>query len=215
MNIISDIISFFTNPHILFYIAAYLIGGIPFGYILAKIFAGVNIKEAGSGGIGATNVLRVVKEKDPKLAKKLAIATVVFDALKGAALILIAKAIGFPPPSWWLIGIMTVLGHCYSPFLHFEGGKGVATGMGVLMVLLPIETLIGIIVWATVAKTIKISSLASLSGLAAVIIASYIIHPQLPYAGSHAPLWLLAFIIVYKHIPNIARLLQGKEKPVV
>ena len=210
-----DIIGFLTHPHVLFYIVAYLVGGIPFGYILAKIFAGVNIKEAGSGGIGATNVLRVVKEKDPKLAKKLAIATVVFDALKGALLILIAKMLGFPPASWWLVGIMTVLGHCYSPFLKFEGGKGVATGMGVLMVLLPIETLIGIAVWLIVGKSLKISSLASLAGLAAVIVASYIIHPQLPYAGSHAPLWLLAFIIVYKHAPNIARLLQGKEKPVV
>ena len=210
-----DIIGFLTHPHVLFYIVAYLVGGIPFGYILAKIFAGVNIKEAGSGGIGATNVLRVVKEKDPKLAKKLAIATVVFDALKGALLILIAKMLGFPPASWWLVGIMTVLGHCYSPFLKFEGGKGVATGMGVLMVLLPIETLIGITVWFIVGKSLKISSLASLAGLAAVIVASYIIHPQLPYAGSHAPLWLLAFIIVYKHAPNIARLLQGKEKPVV
>ena len=210
-----DIIGFLSHPHVLFYIVAYLVGGIPFGYILAKIFAGVNIKEAGSGGIGATNVLRVVKEKDPKLAKKLAIATVVFDALKGALLILIAKMLGFPPASWWLVGIMTVLGQCYSPFLKFEGGKGVATGMGVLMVLLPIETLIGITVWFIVGKSLKISSLASLAGLAAVIVASYIIHPQLPYAGSHAPLWLLAFIIVYKHAPNIARLLQGKEKPVV
>ena len=205
---------FFTNPNVLFYLIAYLVGGIPFGYILAKVFAGVNIKEAGSKSIGATNVLRVVSQKDEKLAKKLAAATVLFDALKGAALVLLAKALGFPVAVQWLVGIMVVLGHCYSPFLKFEGGKGVATGMGVLLVMLPIETIIGIIVWASVAKTIKISSLASLSGLAAVIIASYIIHPKLPEVDSHAPLLLLAFIIFYKHIPNILRLIKGEEKRV-
>ncbi len=205
---------FLSNPNVLFYIAAYLIGGIPFGYILAKIFAKVDIKQRGSKSIGATNVLRVVKEKDPDLAKKLAIATVVFDALKGALLVLLAKVLGFPPAVWWMVGIMTVLGHCYSPFLKFEGGKGVATGMGVLLVLLPIETIIGIVVWAIVAKTTKISSLASLSGLLAVVIASFIIHPELPYVRSHAPLLLLAFIIFYKHLPNIKRLIMGQERKV-
>jgi len=205
---------FLSNPNVLFYIAAYLIGGIPFGYILAKIFAKVDIKQRGSKSIGATNVLRVVKEKDPDLAKKLAIATVVFDALKGALLVLLAKVLGFPPAVWWMVGIMTVLGHCYSPFLKFEGGKGVATGMGVLLVLLPIETIIGIVVWAIVAKTTKISSLASLSGLLTVVIASYLIHPELPYVRSHAPLLLLAFIIFYKHLPNIKRLIMGQERKV-
>ncbi len=205
---------FFTNPNVLFYIAAYLIGGIPFGYILAKIFAGVDIKKSGSHSIGATNVLRVVKEKDAKLAKRLAIATVVFDALKGALLVLLAKFLGFDPAVWWMVGIMTVLGHCYSPFLRFEGGKGVATGMGVLLVLLPVETIIGIIVWAIVAKTVKISSLASLCGLAALIVASFIIHPDIPHVHSHAPLLLLAFIIFYKHLPNIKRLIMGEEKRV-
>ncbi len=205
---------FLTNPNVLFYLTAYIIGGIPFGYILAKIFANVNIKKSGSHSIGATNVLRVVKQKDPKLAKKLAIATVIFDALKGTVLVFIAKFLGFPPAVWWMVGILTVLGHCYSPFLKFEGGKGVATGMGVLMVLLPIETIIGIAVWAVVGKLSKISSLASLSGLAAVVISSFIIHPKLPYVESHAPLLLLAFIILYKHIPNLVRLIKGEEQKV-
>ncbi len=205
---------FLTNPNVLFYLTAYIIGGIPFGYILAKIFANVNIKKSGSHSIGATNVLRVVKQKDPKLAKKLAITTVIFDALKGTVLVFIAKFLGFPPAVWWMVGILTVLGHCYSPFLKFEGGKGVATGMGVLMVLLPIETIIGIAVWAVVGKLSKISSLASLSGLAAVVISSFIIHPKLPYVESHAPLLLLAFIILYKHIPNLVRLIKGEEQKV-
>ena len=206
---------FFTNQNVILYLIAYIVGGIPFGYILAKIFAKVDIKRSGSKSIGATNVLRVVRQKDEKLAKKLAIATVAFDALKGAVILLVAKALGFPVAVQWLAGIMVVLGHCYSPFLKFEGGKGVATGMGVLLVMLPVETIIGILVWAAVAKSTKISSLASLSGLVAVIVASFLIHPQLPEVKSHAPLLLLAFIIFYKHLPNIYRLITGQEGKVV
>jgi glycerol-3-phosphate acyltransferase PlsY len=205
---------FLTNPNVILYISAYIIGGIPFGYILAKIFADVDIKNKGSKSIGATNVLRVVKEKDEKLAKKLAVATIVFDALKGAVIVLIAKALGYPLAVQWLVAILVVLGHCYSPFLKFEGGKGVATSMGVLMVLLPIEAVIGIIVWAAVGKLTKISSLASLSGLLAVVISSFIIHPELPGVKSHAPLLILAFIIFYKHLPNIYRLITKQEKKV-
>ena len=215
MSFINSIFDFLTHPSGILYIAAYIVGGIPFGYILARIFAGVDIKQAGSSSVGATNVLRVVRQKDERLAKRLALATVLFDALKGAVMVLLAKALGFPVAAQWLVGILVVLGHCYSPFLGFEGGKGVATGMGVLMVLLPIETLIGIAVWAIVAKTTKISSLASLSGLAAVVVSSFIIHPELPEVKSHAPLLILAFIIFYKHIPNIYRLVTGQEKKVV
>jgi glycerol-3-phosphate acyltransferase PlsY len=215
MDLIEKFLDFVTHPTIIFYLTAYIVGGIPFGYVLARIFAKVDIKQAGSGSVGATNVLRVVRQKDERLAKRLAIATVLFDALKGAAMVLLAKALGFPPAAQWLVGILVVLGHCYSPFLGFEGGKGVATGMGVLMVLLPIETLIGIAVWAIVAKTTRISSLASLLGLAAVLISSFIIHPELPEVKSHAPLLILAFIIFYKHLPNIYRLITGQEKKVV
>ena len=81
---------FFSNSNIVFYLIAYLLGGVPFGLLLAKFFAGINITQSGSGSIGATNVLRVVKEKDPKLAKKLGIITVVLDALKGLVVILVA-----------------------------------------------------------------------------------------------------------------------------
>ncbi|MRI83304.1 MAG: acyl-phosphate--glycerol-3-phosphate O-acyltransferase [Nitratiruptor sp.] len=206
---------FLTHPTILLYLSAYLVGGIPFGYILAKLFAGVDIKRSGSRSIGATNVLRVVGQHDQRLARYLAAATILFDSLKGAAMVLVAKALGYPLSVQWLVGILVVLGHCYSPFLKFEGGKGVATGMGVLLVLLPFETILGIIVWAIVGKLTRISSLASLSGLATVVIASFILHPQLPEVGSHAPLLLLAFIIFYKHLPNIYRLIVGEERRVL
>jgi len=126
---------FLTNTNILFYIAAYLMGGIPFGLILAKKYAGVNIKESGSKSIGATNVLRVVKQTNPALAKKLGLATVLLDAFKGTVVLLIAMAFGMSTETLWAIAVLAVLGHCYSPFLNFEGGKGVATALGVFIVL--------------------------------------------------------------------------------
>ena len=120
------------NTNLILYIATYLIAGIPFGYLLAKQFAGVDIKNAGSGNIGATNVLRVVKEKDATLAKKLGAITLALDALKGALMLIIAKMIGAPESVLWTIAVLAVVGHCFSAFLAFEGGKGVATGIGVL-----------------------------------------------------------------------------------
>jgi len=206
---------FFTNQNILLYLAAYLLSGIPFGYLLAKQFAGVDIKQAGSGNIGATNVLRVVKEKDPVLAKKLGAATLFLDAVKGMVVIFIAMALGAPESTLWTIAVLAVLGHCFSPFLGFEGGKGVATGFGVLLVLMPIPSLIAIAVWLGASKGLKISSLSSLIGLAALLIASYVLYPQVPGIGSHAPIWIIAIVIFYKHIPNIVRLIKKEETKVI
>ena len=204
----------FTNQNFLLYLAVYLIAGIPFGYILAKQFAGVDIKEAGSGNIGATNVLRVVKEKDPKLAKKLGAATLFLDAIKGVLVILVAKMLGAPEGVLWTIAVLAVVGHCFSAFLFFEGGKGVATGFGVLLVMMPIPALIAIVVWLAAAKGLKISSLSSLIGLAAFIIASYVMYPEVTSIGSHAPIWIIALVITYKHIPNIVRLFNKEESVV-
>lgn len=205
----------FLNQNIILYLAAYLISGIPFGYILAKQFAGVDIKNAGSGNIGATNVLRVVKEKDPKLAKKLGAATLFLDAIKGMIVIFIAMMLDAPESTLWTIAVLAVVGHCFSAFLGFEGGKGVATGFGVLLVLMPIPSLIAIAVWLGASKGLKISSLSSLIGLVALLIASYILYPEVPGIGSHAPIWIIAIIIFYKHIPNIVRLIKKEETKVV
>ncbi|UFH58881.1 glycerol-3-phosphate 1-O-acyltransferase PlsY [Sulfurovum mangrovi] len=200
-----------SNQNILLYLAAYILAGIPFGYLLAKQFAGVDIKQAGSGNIGATNVLRVVKETDPKLAKKLGAITLFLDAIKGIIVILIAQFLGAPEGVLWTIAVLAVLGHCFSVFLAFEGGKGVATGFGVLLVMMPIPALIAIVVWLIAAKGLKISSLSSLIGLIAFIIASYILYPEVPEITSHAPIWIIAFVIFYKHIPNIVRLFKKEE----
>jgi len=204
---------FFTNPNIIFYILAYLIGSIPFGLLLAKKFAGVDVQASGSKSIGATNVLRVVKETNPSLAKKLGIATVLLDAVKGAIVILIAIVFDMSTETLWAIAVIGVLGHCYSIYLGFEGGKGVATGLGVFLVLIPIPTLIGALVWGFCAKVLKISSISSLLGLISVIIAAIYFNNGLEIE-SNAPMYIIAFIIFYKHIPNIIRLFSGKEAKV-
>jgi glycerol-3-phosphate acyltransferase PlsY len=205
---------FLLNFNILFYIMAYVAGSIPFGLLLAKIFANVNIKEQGSKSIGATNVLRVVKQTNPKLAKKLSVATVILDALKGAIVLLIALALDASSSTLWAIAVLSVLGHCYSIFLGLEGGKGVATGLGVFLVLIPIPTFIGAITWIFCAKVLKISSLSSLLGLTTAVIAALVLNNGLE-VGSNAPMYFIAFIIYYKHIPNIVRLIKGEEKKVI
>jgi len=203
------------NQNILLYLAAYLLAGIPFGYLLAKQFAGVDIKSAGSGNIGATNVLRVVKEQDPALAKKLGAATLILDAVKGILVILIAKMLGAPEGVLWTLAVLAVIGHCFSPFLGFEGGKGVATGFGVLLIMMPIPALIAIAVWALSSKGLKIVSVSSLIGLAAFVVASYLLYPEVPGISTHAPIWIIAFIIFYKHIPNLVRLFKKEEHSVL
>lgn len=202
---------FLFNTNAQFFIAAYLIGGIPFGLLLAKKFAGVDVQSSGSKSIGATNVLRVVKETNPSLAKKLGATTLALDALKGILVLAVAYFMGLSEATLWGIAVLAVIGHCYSPYLGFEGGKGVATGMGVMMFMLPLETLIALIVWALGAKFIRISSLSSLTALLALIVASFIIHPEM----AHAPVLIIGFILFYKHIPNIIRLVKGEEKRVV
>ena len=204
---------FFTNPNIIFYILAYLVGSIPFGLLLAKKFAGVNVQESGSKSIGATNVLRVVKQTNPALAKKLGIATVLLDAIKGAVVIAVAMMYGMSTETLWAIAVISVLGHCYSIYLSFEGGKGVATGLGVFLVLIPIPTIIGALVWAFCAKVLKVSSISSLLGLVAVVIAAIILNNGLEIQ-SNAPMYIITFIIFYKHIPNIVRLFKGEEAKV-
>ncbi len=201
--------------NIVFYLLGYLIGAIPFGLLLAKAAAKVDISQSGSKSIGATNVLRVLKEKDPALAKKIAVATLALDALKGAGVMLAAKLMGLGAAELWMIGLLAVVGHCFSPYLKFEGGKGVATGVGVFMVMLPLVTLATLVVYAVAVKTIKISSLASLTGVGAFIALSYIFYPQVPHIDSHAPIWLISFIVFYKHIPNLIRLVKKEESPVV
>lgn len=203
------------NENLICYLIAYLLGGVPFGLVFGKIFGKVDITKSGSGSIGATNVLRVLKQENPKLAKKIAVLTVAADALKGVAPILIARAYGIDESVLWMMATLSVVGHCFSPFLKFEGGKGIATGAGVIACFLPLEIAIALATWFIVGKTLKISSVASLAALGALIVASFILHPDMSGIHSHAPLLIIAFIVVYKHAPNIKRLIVGEEKKVI
>ena len=206
----------FFNINIQFYILAYLVGGIPFGLLLTKKFTSIDVRESGSGSIGATNVLRVLKESNPALAKKIAVSTLILDALKGLVILALARWVfDLSYETQWMIAILSIIGHCYSPYLKFEGGKGVATGMGVMLFMLPIETILAIITWFIAGKVLKISSLSSLIALITLLAASFIMHPDLPMIKTHAPVLIIAFLIIYKHVPNIMRLFSGKESKVV
>ncbi len=207
-NFLVDFVSSFNGK---MFLMAYLVASIPFGLIFAKVFGNVDVRKEGSGNIGATNVLRELKQKDPSLAKKISILTLVFDVLKGVIPLLIAKSLGADEATLWGMAVLAVLGHCFSIFLFFEGGKGVATGLGVMAVMIPKAAIVGLLVWLVSAKTIKISSLSSLLGIGALLLASFVLYPSL----AHAPIVIIVILIVYKHSQNIANLLTGKEKRVV
>ncbi|WP_050335992.1 glycerol-3-phosphate 1-O-acyltransferase PlsY [Campylobacter ureolyticus] len=197
------------------YLTAYLIASIPFGVIIVKSLYSVDITKEGSKSIGATNVYRVLKNIDLKNAKKIAIITIICDVLKGFLPIIIAKFTGIDENVLWMMAVMAVLGHCFSAFLKFEGGKGVATSYGVFAAFLPIEVALSVVVWFFVGKFIKVSSIASLSGIFTFLILSLIIHPQILPINTHAPIIIIVFIVLYKHIPNIKRLIFKEEKQVL
>ncbi|MCR8679156.1 MULTISPECIES: glycerol-3-phosphate 1-O-acyltransferase PlsY [Campylobacter] len=204
------------NENLIAYLLAYLIGAVPFGLLFGLLFGGVNIKKSGSKSIGATNVLRVIKQDNPALAKKLAILTIICDALKGILPILIGQFVfNLDISTLWVMGVLAVVGHCFSPYLMFEGGKGIATGAGVLAYFLPVELIIAVTVWFITGKVLKISSLASLFALLAMVVSSFILHYDMPHINTHAPVLIIAFVVVYKHLPNIKRLLSGAESKVI
>ncbi|EMI4815168.1 glycerol-3-phosphate 1-O-acyltransferase PlsY [Campylobacter upsaliensis] len=201
--------------NLIIYALAYLLGSVPFGLILAKVFAKVDIKNQGSKSIGATNVLRVVKKANPNLAKKLAIATIILDFAKAFIPLMVLKFLNYDLNLLWSVAVLTIFGHCFSLYLFFEGGKGIATGAGAMTVLLPLEVLSAFVLWLVVGKVFKISSLASLMGLLAFITTSFVFNYNMPVINTHAPVFIIAFIILYKHLPNIKRLLFKEECKVI
>ncbi|QKF64098.1 glycerol-3-phosphate 1-O-acyltransferase PlsY [Campylobacter corcagiensis] len=201
--------------NLIMYILAYIIGSIPCGLMIAKFVGGVDIRKEGSGSIGATNVFRVLNSHGVKNAKKIGTLTILLDAFKGFIPIMIAKFAGFDINVLWTMGVLAVIGHCFSVFLKFEGGKGVATSFGVFAAFLPLETIISVAIWFGVGKFIKISSIASLSGIVAFVIISFIFHYNIPGINTHAPIFVVAFIVFYKHIPNIKRLIFKEETKVI
>jgi len=191
--------------------AAYLLGSIPTGYLLVRIFRKQDIRSVGSGNIGATNVLR-------SGSKALAAATFLLDVCKGAAAVylggFLAVQLSSPAPlrnMQALAALGAVLGHVFPVWLGFRGGKGVATGFGVFLVLAPIAALGAIAVFAVVLAITRYVSLASIAGAASFPIIAWFTVP-----GDRTPFFVavqitVALLIIAKHHANIDRLLHGQE----
>ncbi|SHG77637.1 glycerol-3-phosphate acyltransferase PlsY [Kaistia soli DSM 19436] len=179
-------------------ILGYLLGSIPFGLILTRLFGAGDIRAIGSGNIGATNVLRTGR-------KGLAAATLIGDALKGTLAVLIASRIG--EGNALIAGFAVVIGHIFPVWLGFKGGKGVATFLGVLIGLAWPVAIGFAVVWLAVAALFRFSSLAALVATLATPIA-FVVLGQRPQAILFV---VLAAIVWWKHTPNIVRLRAGTE----
>ncbi|GAA7553495.1 glycerol-3-phosphate 1-O-acyltransferase PlsY [Helicobacter pylori] len=218
-----SVLNFLTNINVIFTLLGYLIGGIPFGYALMKIFYGMDITKIGSGGIGATNVLRALQSKGASNAKQMALLVLILDLFKGMFAVFLSKWFGLDYSLQWMVAIASILGHCYSPFLNFNGGKGVSTIMGSVVLLIPIESLIGLMVWFFVGKVLKISSLASILGVStATVLIFFVPYMHIPNSvnilkevGTQTPMVLIFIFTLIKHAGNIFNLLAGKEKRIL
>lgn len=218
-----SVLNFLTNINVIFTFLGYLIGGIPFGYALMKIFYSMDITKIGSGGIGATNVLRALQSKGVSNAKQMALLVLILDLFKGMFAVFLSKWFGLDYSLQWMVAIASILGHCYSPFLNFNGGKGVSTIMGSVVLLIPIESLIGLMVWFFVGKVLKISSLASILGVStAAVLVFFVPYMHIPDSvnilkevGTQTPMVLIFIFTLIKHAGNIFNLLAGKEKKIL
>lgn len=181
--------------------AGYLLGSIPFGLILTRLGGAGDVRAIGSGNIGATNVLRTGR-------KDLAFATLLLDAGKGIAAVLIARALFGAEVAVAIAGGAAFLGHLFPVWLGFRGGKGVATFYGVAFAAAWPVGLVAAVVWLAVALLFRISSLAALVAALAAPVAAALL-------GTPAPLLVLfaamAGLIWLRHLPNIRRLLKGEE----
>ncbi len=218
-----SVLNFLTNINVIFTLLGYLIGGIPFGYALMKIFYSMDITKIGSGGIGATNVLRALQSKGVSNANQMALLVLILDLFKGMFAVFLSKWFGLDHSLQWMVAIASILGHCYSPFLNFNGGKGVSTIMGSVVLLIPIESLIGLMVWFFVGKVLKISSLASILGVGtATVLIFFVPYMHIPDSvnilkevGTQTPMVLIFIFTLIKHAGNIFNLLAGKEKRIL
>lgn len=187
--------------------AAYLLGAIPFGLILAKLVGGRDVREEGSGNIGATNVARVAGPAAGML-------TLILDAGKGAAAVLLAGRLSNESAAWMMIAALAALvGHCFPVWLKFKGGKGVATAAGVFLVLCPSAFLGAVILFVLIVLYWRYVSLGSISAAAAMPLLIYFL-----WAPHHAPPLVITFgtlaaalLIVYQHNGNLQRLVEGTE----
>lgn len=208
-----------TSTYIVVAITAYLLGSIPFGYILVRVFTGADVRAQGSGNIGATNVARTGK-------KGLAVATLFLDALKGFIAVYLTFAtittytsgphgyeldMGAAYLLASLVALFAILGHMYPVWLKFKGGKGVATGLGVFLALAPWAVLIVLVCFLIVVAITRYVSLGSILAAALFPIAFYYMQPQ---HGTPLILGMISGVsalIIWKHRENIRRLIAGNE----
>ena len=180
---------------------AYLVGSIPFGLILSKLFAKTDIRKVGSGNIGATNVMRV-------LGKKLGVLTLMFDILKGAIFVILAEVVTHSEIWASLAGLAAFLGHLYPIYLKFRGGKGVATSVGIFLFLAPYALLVDIVIFLLVVYQTRYVSLGSI--IAAALLPVILLVFSYSYVYVILAVIMGGFIIL-RHRDNIQRLKQGRE----
>lgn len=205
-------------------VIAYLLGSIPFGYLIVRATEGADIRQTGSGGTGATNVSR-------RAGKAAGVLTLVLDALKGAAAVAIAKIIfGLPifaaagqtgpdlqRAYWWVAGaaVAVIVGHIFPVWLGFRGGKGVATGLGVFLVLAPIAVGLAAVIFVLIVAVTRYVSLGSILAVATiplfVLLQDRFIRPVADLMPLNTAASAGAILIIFAHRENIARLIQGTE----
>ena len=193
----------FTWGHLAWLLPAYLLGSVPTSYLVARLAAGVDLRTVGSRNLGATNLYRL-------LGWKAAVPVAAFDVAKGAAPVL-----GFlattAQPSWWalVVGMAAVLGHVFSPFVGFRGGKGVATAAGVFLAYLPAAIGAAAVIWVGL---VAATGYVSLGSIAAAM--TFPVWVRLLYPDRDTALWVAAVValfVVFNHRSNIRRLLAGTE----
>lgn len=199
--------SFFTPNNLLLLAGAYLLGSIPFGLLLAKLLGGKDVRQSGSGNIGATNVARVA-------GPAAGILTLLLDTAKGAVAVWLAGHYSHQnAAASTLAGIAALIGHCFPVWLKFKGGKGVATALGVFLMLSPLAALGGVGFFAVVVMVWRFVSLGSVSAAAAMPLLVYFL-----WAPGHAPPLVVIFgtlfaagLVIVKHDANLQRLVDGTE----
>lgn len=192
-----------TMSHVIALLASYFIGAVPNSYLAGRLFKGIDLREHGSGNLGATNVWRT-------LGPKFAIPVGLLDTAKGAIPVLFIAPLASDARLFALAcGIMAVVGHVFSIFVGFKGGKGVATAAGVMLGLTPLAVLVTTAVWLLLVWTTGYSSLGSIVGAALLPLAAWLLHP-----ADRDLVWvqaLVALAIIWFHRANIRRLLAGTE----
>jgi glycerol-3-phosphate acyltransferase PlsY len=188
----------------LFVAASYLLGAIPASYIAGRLAKGIDLRQHGSGNLGATNTFRV-------LGAKVAAPVMVFDILKGTfPVIAFTQWDGSPDWRWGLAyGAAAIVGHVFSIYMRFKGGKGVATSAGVFLGLAPIPLGIGLVVWLAVLKGARMVSAASISAAVTVAIGLLLVRDT-PGEVRILGMGVVAFVI-FAHRSNIGRILRGEE----